>query len=279
MTMPLNELLTNVRVGEQTVFDVAGGPEARKLTVELRKLHPEEARPPKRAESPAKKHEFFAAASLAAYLAKYGSEHTVVFADPNAEMIHAVLDERAKDGFEVLTMRPALHPLWKPWAEVAGRRVPLRDFAQFVAQNRRVIVQPDGKSLTLMLSQVRASVSVEVQHGRGKEAVNGLMIKTKIQGVEKQDSVEIPDEITIDVPLYVDTENRPIELDLCLEADRDGEVSVLVSAGTVAEARVAAFEDMVEVIRAGIADKGATVTFGRPQHGPWAYLRELNGAA
>jgi uncharacterized protein YfdQ (DUF2303 family) len=281
--MKLEELLKDVRVGETTTFDIAGEAGNRKVTVELRKLLPEEARPPKRAESPAKNHVFLSAASLADYLAKYGGKDTVVFADPTQELIAAVLDERAKDGFEVVTMRPAVDQRWKPWADLAGKRIGIKAFAEFIAQNRRAIVAETPatsdpfsvRELVMSLSQIRASVSIEAQHGSGKEAVNGVVIRTKIQGVEKSQPVDLPDSITIRVPLYVATDPHDIELDLTLDADTDGSVSVLVAASTVLEAKVAAFEQMCATVREGTATTGATVTLGRPAHAAWPYLREL----
>ena len=196
-----------------------------------------------------------------------------------AERISAVIDERAPGGFETVKMTPQQHPLWRPWADLAGKKIPVTTFAEFVMQNRRAIIEPDGKTLAFMLSQVRATVSVEIQKGRGKDAINGSVVKTSIQGQETKEVVEIPDEITIRVPLYVGTGRKDIELDLCVEAERNGEVYVVVSAGTLAEARVKAFEEMVATIREAIEDEegggGATITYGSPEHGEWKYLPEL----
>ena len=276
--MNLQEILENVNVGETTVFDVVkeAGTGNGKLTVEVRKLLPEEARPPKRAESPPAAHEFYAAESFAAYLTRYGDDNTVIFADPQGEQMYAVMNElEPTGGYEVVTMKPQIHPLWKPWAEIAGTSVPLEKFAQFVAQNRRAIVIPDGKEIALTLSQVRAVVNVTVERGRGKDAVNGLMVTTRIQGVDKKETVELPDEITLSVPLYVGTAKKDVELDLCIEADREGHVGVIVTAGTVAEAKVAAFEEMIAVVREGTKALNATITLGKPKTGAWQYLREL----
>lgn len=271
--MDVKEILETVPVGKRTVLDITGGADARKLTVEHRDLLPEEPRAPKRAESPRRGHEFLSAKSLANYLAAYGGSGTVVFADPVNEVIHAVLDENADEGFEILSMKPALHPLWAPWAALSGRSVGIKEFAGFVNQNRRSILTPDGRQLAAELSQVKANVSVEIEQGRGKSAVNGIIVKTQISGQTRTDVVELPDTITLRVPLYVDTDPRAVEVDLCIEARPDGDISVLVSSGTVAEARVQAFEDMVKVIRAEVEE--ATFTFGRPKHAGWQYLAEL----
>lgn len=275
----IHDLITKATLGEETVFDVVGDMKSTKLTVETRKLNPEAPREPKRAESPARRHEFLAAQSLADYLARYGGASTVVYADPVGEVMHACLDETAKAGYEVITMRPAIHPLWKPWSDIAGKTVTSDQFVSFIDHNRRAIVTPDGRELRMLLSQIRASVHTEIERGRGKAAVNGLVVTTKIQGVDKKEVVELPESITIHVPLYVDTAAQDVELDLTIEATSDGDISICVSAGTVSEAKVRAFGEMVEIVAGAIEDtgtgkKGGLVTFGRPQHAAWAYLAE-----
>ncbi len=272
--MDLKEALRTIKDGEETIFDVSGPTGDRKITVNARKLLPEAPREPTRAESPARKHEFHAADSLGQYLARYGDKGTVVFADVGAETISAVLEEKEAGGFEIVTMKPQAHPLWKPWAEIAGKTLDVDDFAEFAIKNRRAIVAPDGRELAFIFSQIRASVEVRIERGRGKKSLNGVMVKTDIQGVKGEETVEIPETIKIRVPLYVATAPRDIEIDLSLSANTAGDVSVLVSAGTVAEARVEAFEEMVAAVGVGVAALGAVLTFGKPQHEAWKYLPE-----
>lgn len=121
---------------------------------------------------------------------------------------------------------------------------------------------------------MRAAVKVEIHRGRGKDAINGLVVTTEIQGSRAAEHVELPDAIELRTPLYVGTAPVELELDLCVEADKDGEVSVLVTSGTLAEAKVQAFEAMVATIRAGLP-AGAVLTLGAPQHEAWNYLPEM----
>lgn len=273
--MKVEELLKDVRVGESTVLDIAGEGKDRRLTVELRKLLPEKPRAPERKESPRRKHAFHSAASLADYLARYGSKDTVVFVDHGEAVISAILGEQSPSGFEIVTMAPQAHPLWEPWRDVAGREMPIKDFAGFVMQNRRSVAKPDGRKLALDLQQIRGSVSVEIMAGRGRGAVNGLVVRSRVNaGAEQSDTMDLPDTLTLKVPMFVDTLPRELELDLCIEAQADGSLTVLVSEGTVSEARVAAFNDMVERIRSGLKGVDALVTWGAPGHSEWAYLPE-----
>lgn len=289
----VDSLLQNVHFGRETVFDAvnmlyerADGSKvtAPTLVVSARKLNPEPPRPPVLAESPPRRHVFHSAQSLGDYLARYGRRETVVFADQAAEEFHAVLHEREtvekfdsvrrEGGFEIVSMKPQEHPLWTPWRQVAGQEMNVKDFAQFLTQHRRSVVEPNGKALALLLSQVRTSVSIEVQTGRGRSSVNGIMVTTKVTGANDQrDAVDIPDTIKIRVPLYAETDPEDIELDLTVQGSQDG-ATVLVSAGTVLEARIKAFERMVRIVSEKTADLGLVVTHGRPQHGSWLTLTE-----
>lgn len=271
----LQSLLTKLPEGQMTTLDLATEGVDKKVSVSLQGLLPPEPRAPKRAETPARKHEFLSAEALATYLARYGSEKTVVFADPAGERISAILEERAQGGVEIVTMQPQVHPLWAPWAKVAGTRQTLKAFRGFLDENRRAVKIPDGKVLALSLAQVRAAVSFEIADGRGNDSVNGVMVRSKVSGAAQSDNyVALPDELVLTVPLYVQTKPVDVELDLCIEADATHGVLVLVTAGGVAEARAKAFEQMVETVRAGIVGLKATLTFGRPAHEPWNYLDE-----
>lgn len=291
-SMSIDSLVQRVNFGRETVFDAvnalyerADGSKvtAPTLVVSARKLNPEAPRPPVLAESPPRRHVFHSAQSLGDYLARYGRRETVVFADQQAEEFSAVLHEREhtsdeknirQGGFEIVSMKPQEHPLWTPWRAIAGREIDVKEFAQFLTQHRRSVTEPNGKALSILLSQVRTSVSIEVQTGRGRSAVNGIMVTTKVTGANDQkDALEIPDTIKIRVPLYAECEPEEIELDLTVQGSEEG-ATVIVSAGTVLEARIKAFEKMLRVVTEKTADLGLVVTHGKPQHGQWSALQE-----
>lgn len=272
-------LLTIAREGEETVLDVTGPAGDRKVTVERRRLNAEPPRKPDRAETPPRAHVFHSAKSMGDYLARYGGETTVVFADAQGRALHAVVDEVAADGVEHLTMQPQVHDLWRPWGEVVGRTVSLETFRKLVTMNRRALVTPDGRELAFELNQINASAHVEVYHGRGKGATNGIKVTTEIQGQRHGEDIPLPDTLVLRVPLFVTDEPREIELDLAFYADREGNVAVAVSTGNVAEALVAAFEGMVKTVRDATAAKKAVVTFGVPAWADWRYLKRKSDEA
>lgn len=276
------QAIQTVPIGEATALSVVPDLElgGKRLVIESRKLHAEAPRAPTRRESPRRAHQLTTAESLGAYLTRYGSSSTVVFVDVENGVIHAILDEESAEGYERIPMKPALHPLWAPWDAILDEEMSLDDFVKHIDKHRRVITSPDSTDLRLTLSQVRTTVSVEVNRGRGRTAVNGLMVTTKIEGgTTKEAPVDLPDVLTLKVPLYAQTPELELELDLCLDSDSEGGVTVLVTGGTVAQARVKAFEAMVAVVQAAITEaakaKGvepAVLTWGKPEHADWAYL-------
>lgn len=267
----LQDYLTTPLEGEATTLNLGGGAGDRRVTLELKKVAKDE---PEKARSPGRAHVFYEPASFAAYLAKNLTSDTVVWADPVAETFHAVLDDKASRGFETITMEPQTHPLWAPWKSLLDRRtVKIEDFARHLSENRRTIAMPEGRTLSYIFGQVKAAVSVEVHRGRGKDAVNGIVVRSKIEGATpgKPDLVEIPEEIVLHVALYVQSPQREIGLDLLVDATPDGCVTVTVTAGTLAEARVAAFEEMVEAVEKGIGGR-AVVGYGHPSTEDWSTL-------
>ena len=292
----VGSLIRVVPEGRETVLKVArelvgegdGAKPETTFRVERRVLQPEPPNDPKRQESPRRVHTFFDPVGFAAYLNRYGGKNTVVVADPKAGMVQAVLDEKALDGFEVLSLAPMIHPLLAPWVDLVKGdgaadddtkdeptgeprgRLPLQEFVAFLARNRRIVVRPEGKALALTLSQVRCSTSVTLQRGRGTRSVNGLKVASVIQGEKSgEELVDLPDEIVTLAPLFVGRLAREIAWDLTLLPVAAGtEIIAELSSADLAAALVEEFEQIVEAID----NKDWTVGLGRVRHAPWAYL-------
>lgn len=279
----IGQLLRAVRPGQENIIDLvaeqlADGTPHKRVTLGQRTLQAEAPKPPQRAESPRRAHRFADLAGFVAYLRKYKSTEgdTVVLADVGNQTIAATLDEKAVSGFEVVTLKPAVHPLFAPWADLleAGQ-IEIGKFAEFLLANRRVVSSPDGMELVATFSQVRASVNTTIKRGIGNKSINGVMVTVEIAGESKAQPVDLPNSITIQAPLFVGTSEQDIEIDLLLTSPSAGVIAVTLTSAGVLEARVAAFLDMLEAIR-GV--EGLTVGMGRPAVKPWAYVGEERDA-
>jgi hypothetical protein len=131
---------------------------------------------------------------------------------------------------------------------------------------------PDGKALLLLLAQIRGAVEVTVYDGKGKNALNGITVKSTVQGTDTREYVELPEELVLEVPLYVGGEVQRVELDLVVDADTRGGVTVQIAAGGVQEARVLAFDAMRTKILETVKPVQAQVVYGKPEWRAWNYL-------
>jgi hypothetical protein len=227
---------------------------------------------PQRAESPARAHRFFALSGFGEYLNKYGGGAMVVLADADSGDIAAVLEEDTTYGFEVVTFSPRLHPLYAPWQRSYGVSVRAKDLAQFLIANRCVVTSPSPDRLVALFKQVQVSKSIRMLEGTGKEAINGVMCATKIQGREDNVVTPLPETITIECPMFVDSEPQKIQIDLLLEVHDDDHVyTTLVSADANVK-RVQAIESMLDRLRATLPS--ATVSLGRLAYQDWNYLQD-----
>jgi hypothetical protein len=278
----IEDFIRKVGKGEENAIELLehlmeDGSKVRTIALQNRQLRPEPPLPPERSESPRRNHVFHDVEGFAAYLTKYKTENTVVLANVPAMSIVAVLDEKAEKGFETLTLNPVLHPLFAPWADLLEKSAsdsedPLAvdQFAEFVMTNRRSVVSPDAKDLVMTLSHVKASRKITIDRGRGKKCLNGVMIETNIQGQAGSEFVELPDSLTLNVPIFVRTSPRQIEIDMLTVASESNVFMRAVSAD-VEQAKVEAFEEMLAECRK--IDAGIVVGTGCPQTREWDYLR------
>jgi hypothetical protein len=276
--VPIERLLRQVNPGNETAIDVVeklleDGTKHVTLAVQQRKLNPEAPPAPVRAPSAKRIHFFYDTAGFAQYLAKYGTENTVVLADPNEEGMTAVLNESAVDGYENVLFKPQTHPLFAPWEELLddGGVVGIKDFVDFISRNRRAITNPHSRELMLLLSQVRMSREVELYVGDRNNSTNGILIKTNVQGNNASDYVDIPETITISVPIYVGTAAVDMEIDLTVGGNEQRGVIVKLSTGDVLAKKAQLFDTMVADLRTALPK--ATVTTGRVAYGTWDYLK------
>lgn len=269
--------------GDRSVFrlldEIDGQPGKVLEVVRRREPAPLDTRP--REETPPRAHVFHDAAGFAAYIVAEGGERPLVLADQVSRAMAAVLDEDAGEGVEVLRMQPQTHPRWAPWAKFCGQTVLLEGLVDFLRDHRASIAcagigeggEMSARQLMFVLSQIRCSVSIEVQKGKGVTAVNGLVVTTKVRGgTEEAEPIELPEWIKVRAPVYVGGPTLDIQLDLVLDASRDGkEIAARLSASAAREAEIAGFELEVERVREGLsACPRALLALGSIAHAKWA---------
>lgn len=275
----VNEILGDIKEGNQTLVDVSrkmlsGGKEQITFAIENRKVQPEPPVMLPRQESPPRAHNFHDAMGFADYLKKYKTTDTVVLVDIHARGASAILDEKATNGFELVVLSPILHPLFVPWEKLldSTRNISIQIFADFLRKNRRSIVKPEPMELIGMLSQIKVSRNITLHKGFGSRSLNGVVCEMEIAGTTKTEEIQLPEILTIEVPLYVATEAVKLEIDLVVDAD-DNEVFVKCSSADVLTQQVKVFDSMLEDVRK-IED--VVVVLGEPNYSNWTYLKQTN---
>jgi hypothetical protein len=273
----IGEFLRKVEEGNENVLEIvkeAGADGKTTVALQRRKLRPEPPKPPQRLESPRRAHVFHEVDGFIHYLERYMTdENTTVLANVAGRTMHAVIDEAAAEGLEVIEFTPKIHPLFAPWEPVlSGRPIPVMGFALFIMQHRRQVTEPDGRELALIFSQVRSASSLTVEKGKGARSINGMMVETTIQGQKDRQYVDLPEKITINVPLFVGEQDELIEVDLLVYQGQNGPADIVVSctASALEEALINSFLAMLDKI--GKALKEVCVSLGEAKHRSWDYL-------
>ncbi|MEL6109855.1 MAG: hypothetical protein AAFU85_27920 [Planctomycetota bacterium] len=271
----LSELIRTVTEGNETIFDVVESiGDGKRLEISRRSAQPHEpvfVDPPV-APAQARCHTFHSIDHFAGYLDREAeTDKCVVLADVEAGVIAAVLDEGDEKDREQITFIAKQHPLFRPWAKLIGGCHDVREFSLFAMQYRNAINEPDGRELALMFSQIKAAKSVTQHVGIGPKAINGVVIEMQIGSEKHEEPVELPESITIDVPLFLDTDPIQIQLDL-LVTDRDGKIVVFVTAPKMEQHRFDVFQGMIERVRSGIPD--VLVGLGSIDHREYRTLKK-----
>ena len=225
---------------------------------------------PMRYESEARCHNFHDAEVLGDYLKKYGGKHTVVLCNVGQMSIQCILDESAKNGTEVITMTPKYHPLVAPFTGMATMFV-MKEFAAWVMRNRRLITEPNGKDLAMMLSQIRVSKKIAIESGTGKKSLNGIMVEQEINSSQKPELIELPEEMKIQVPIFVGRDEVDFTVDIAVECNRDDEVAVTISSPDFEMVKIREFDEMLAELKTVLPD-GCVVGLGTVITQKWDYI-------
>lgn len=268
----VGELLRAVAPEKETVFDVKDMIDAdgkfQRVSIGLRSLEPiVQQKEIDRAR--ARCHTFHSIGAYTDYLTHNGNESTLVLADVDAGKISAVLAEDEETDREEVHFQAKAHPLFAPWSDLLGKAIPVLDFALFVMKYRSAVLEPNGRELALMFTQIKASKNVTKRVGIGNKSLNGVTVELQIGSEKNQVEVELPEKIVISAPIYLDTEPVTIEIDM-LVTEANEKLVVFLTAPTLEAVQFALFKGMVDSI--GEAT-GFTTGLGKVQHRDWLLVK------
>ncbi len=267
----VRSFLTEVAEGDCNVLALArkelDGKESVSCTLERKRTMPE------RMESPARAHTFHDAAGFVEYLGRCEKKKGMaVFVDVESWKVGCILDEAAAKGFEIVRLEPAEHPEFTMLREslLDVGAMSMTRLALAVMRNRAVIVdtpQATAKDLAMIMQQITVGTKTKACTGVGKHAVNGVMVETEIKGGPVDELVELPDTITVKLPIYLNTEPVQFGLDLTIGIAR-GEPVAIIDAPELVVKKFEVFEEMIRPIK---AMEDVFVSYGRIQTAEWKY--------
>lgn len=263
--------LRSVEPNRETVMDVlteigADGTPVQRIVFGKRDLQPEPSTEPEVSRALARKHEFHSIDAFSDYVARESDAlAALILADVEAERMVATLDENVESDREMVSFKATTHPLFAPWKALIGEAVPVLQFALFVMQQRSVVLDPDGRELALMFSQIKSSKTVTKKAGVGPKALNGVMVETQIGSELRSVEMELPEQIVIKAPLYLDTDPIEIKLDV-LVTDTPNGIVVFLTAPLLEEAAFGAFKQFVDSVK---KKTQLLVGFGKVQERNW----------
>lgn len=239
-----------------------------KITVNLEKKRAM----PERMESPPRSHQFYDVPSFVAFVRANKTPGTLVMANIKATKIEAVLDDRAEKGFEVVTLRPALHPSFEMLEAILNEKMPAMDFAEAMMRNREILGETlvEGKQLALLWQQLTVSSKIEAAVGCAKTSVNGVMCTTTVKGGVGQNVVELPDDIAVNVPLFINRPVRSFSLIITVLAGQHGNVLISADAPEIEVLKYQEIQAMAEEVKKALAGE-VQVAVGTLATGSWSY--------
>jgi hypothetical protein len=258
--------LNAVSVAERVLED---GTKSVRLELEQKRAMPE------RMESPARGHKFHDVAGFVQYIKANAGGKLLVLIDAKNRMVKAVLDESAKQGYEVILFNPPYHPRFELLRETLLGTHEVAEFAMGVMRNREVIIGVDGqagaangRSLALLMKQITIASEVTAEEGVGNNAVNGVMVKTSVKAGDAKSKVDLPESIQVQVPIYLNTPQVRIDIQVTVKPLRAERVAIICDAPELPVIEHDLFDEILHEVR---SLEGALVSYGSVQFTDWTY--------
>jgi hypothetical protein len=187
-------------------------------------------------------------------------------------VITAVIDESDETDREMVTLEAKFHPQFEPWRLLLDKPTRVKGFALHCMKHRRSVIDPDGRELALTMSQVKASKKVEQWSGVGNGSINGIRVELAVASEKKGELVEIPENIVIELPIFLGTKPQRVTIDLTID-QVDGETIVFCTSADFEEAVQATFAEMIKQLKK--ASPESLIGFGLVKHEDWRQLEAV----
>lgn len=193
------QLIGDAKTVDGGVIPYAVVPDAAKVE-DLERLLPTPARA--RASVTAK-----SAETLAAYIVRFRTEATAIFADQQKFEIVGIIDYHTPDAPAFREHRvsyAAPRSLeWATWRTASGRKMSQADFAQFIEDNVVDIRSPAGADVLEVARDLQAKKAVSFSSAiRLSDGSQEFTYNETVQGTTAKGKLKVPEEFTLGIPVF-----------------------------------------------------------------------------
>lgn len=202
---------------------------------------------------------FYEAESLSAYVNRFFTDTAVAFTDWKRAEINVAFDYlAASDGGKAGAKcwedhRAKFHArateAWEKWHGLHDRLIAQRDFIRFLEERAHEIVEPDAASV--MDAAMNFEAVKKVDFKSSQRLHNGYRQFVYVEDDQAKGSVDLPEMLTINVPVFEGQEPIRIRVRLRFRID-DGKLMLGLAIDNVDEIRKAAFERCLDTFRTGL---------------------------
>lgn len=256
---PMNELeerLCSVPAKRhQNVLDVA-----KDANGTLKVIHTQVVVAPEKAPTPRRAHVFSSRKAFIAYAKLVASIRSVFLIDPSSGNGELVIDESVPTGgVEKVQFCPAFSLQFVQWHKLLKNQITFDQFRDLIAERKSEIIDfgidRDGKRDSIavspmrrILNQITVSTAVKVHDGTGNGAINGVTTETKVKAGTQENAFDLPDSITINVPVFADEDGGPVTIDINVVPTGNG-AAIKLLCGDLEEIKTAYYAKVLSDMR------------------------------
>lgn len=168
------------------------------------------------------------AESLIAYVERFKTPNTVLFADIDSDTIVAAIDYHGQTDADLVSHKAVLalprSLEWQMWDQIDGELQSQLDFARFIEENRSHFVRPESGALLELVNNIQAIEKVDF---RAKVRTNSdhvdfdLTASTDAFAQVQGEKLSLPNVFEISIPIYFGEAERSLEARLRWRKSQD----------------------------------------------------------
>lgn len=201
--------------------------------------------------------------ALVAYVERFKSDHSLMFADIVASRIVAAIDYHGPKQPSLVkhkgTLELPFSEEWKVWSAIDGRLQQQLDFARFVEENSPDVISPSAADLLEAVRDLQARRTVNFIKAVRTSSDNENFEYVDNTEARSKGGLEIPTQFKLSLPVYFGEPPTEIRAFLRWKLD-DGNLTLGIKLHRAEHVRQAAFRSIVTAI---VERTGVDVIFGK----------------